>query len=63
MIFSGTRIALKDTTIQDKVDSVYLPVSSGLEQALFSRPVETGKLRAGRCCPAINHWRTNTKYV
>ncbi len=43
MIFSGTRIALKDTTIQDKVDSVYLPVSSGLEQALFFTAGGDGK--------------------
>ncbi|PPJ81992.1 hypothetical protein CSC92_03430 [Klebsiella pneumoniae] len=64
MIFSGTRIALKDTTIQDKVDSVYLPVSSGLEQALFFTAGGDGKNYApdGVVLPSITGAPTQNMY-
>lgn len=64
MIFSGTRIALKDTTIQDKVDSVYLPVSSGLAQALFFTAGGDGKNYApdGVVLPTITGTPTQNAY-
>ncbi|MGE2954849.1 hypothetical protein ACQH8B_20000 [Klebsiella pneumoniae] len=64
MIFSGTRIALKDTTIQDKVDSIYLPVSSGLAQALFFTAGGDGKNYApdGVVLPTITGTPTQNAY-
>ncbi|MGV1346405.1 hypothetical protein [Klebsiella pneumoniae] len=64
MIFSGTRIALKDTTIQDKVDSVHLPVSSGLVQALFFTAGGDGKNYApgGVVLPSITGTPTQNGY-
>ncbi|HGL5857012.1 TPA: hypothetical protein ACKFQM_003738 [Klebsiella pneumoniae] len=64
MIFSGTRIALKDTTIQDKVDIVYLPVSSGLVQALFFTAGGDGKNYApdGVVLPTITGNPTQNAY-
>ena len=43
MIFSGTRISLSDTTIQNHVDRVYPPVISLLSEALFLTPGGEGK--------------------
>lgn len=64
MNFSGTRIALNDTTIQDKVDKVYLPVSSGLEQALFFTAGGDGKNYApdGVVLPVITGTPTQNAY-
>lgn len=64
MNFSGTRIALNDTTIQDKVDKVYLPVSSRLEQALFFTAGGDGKNYApdGVVLPTITGTLTQNAY-
>lgn len=40
---SGTRISVRDTSIQDGVDRVNLPVNSGLAQALFFTAGGDGK--------------------
>lgn len=64
MIFSGTRIALSDTTIQDKVDRVYPPVLSGLTQALFFTAGGDGKNYAptGKVLPVITGLPTQNAY-
>lgn len=64
MNFSGTRIALNDTTIQDKVDKVYLPVSNGLAQALFFTAGGDGKNYApgGVVLPKITGTPTQNAY-
>lgn len=64
MIFSGTRIALNDTTIQDKVDRVYPPVLNGLVQALFFTAGGDGKnyAPAGTVLPAITGVPTQNPY-